>query len=138
LPNPLPVCTPPPAPNVNALDPNLRDSYSMHWSFGVQQEITRSTIFEIAYVANRGLKLPGGAAYAGEELNLSPFQPPLNANQISPNFGNVRFLGDFLRSDYQSLQASLRRHVAKGLVVDANYTWAHELDDAVNILTSAY
>ena len=39
LPNPLPVCTPPPPPNVNTLDPNLRDSYSMHWSFGVQQEI---------------------------------------------------------------------------------------------------
>ena len=134
LPNPLPVCTPPPPPNVNALDPNLRDSYSMHWSFGVQQEIARSTIFELQYVANRGLKLPGGAAYAGEELNLSPF----GGTEISSNFGNVRFLGDFLRSYYQSLQASLRRHVAKGLVVDANYTWAHELDDAVNILTSAY
>jgi outer membrane receptor protein involved in Fe transport len=136
LPNPLPVCTPPPPPNVNTLDPNLRDSYSMHWSFGVQQEIARSTIFELQYVANRGLKLPGGAAYAGEELNLSPFAGV--PNQISPNFGNVRFLGDFLRSDYQSLQASLRRHVSKGLVVDANYTWAHEFDDAVNILTSAY
>jgi hypothetical protein len=134
LPNPLPVCTPPPAPNVNALDPNLRDSYSLHWSFGVQQEIARSTIFELQYVANRGLKLPGGAAYAGEELNLSPF----GGDEISPNFGNVRFLGDFLRSYYQSLQASLRRHVSKGLVVDANYTWAHEFDDAVNILTSAY
>jgi|HubBroStandDraft_1064217.scaffolds.fasta_scaffold00051_54 hypothetical protein len=136
LPNPLPVCTPPPPANVNTLDPNLRDSYSMHWSFGVQQEIARNTIFELQYVANRGVKLPGGAAYAGEELNLSPFTGA--PNQISPNFGNVRFLGDFLQSDYHSLQASLRRHVAKGLVVDANYTWAHELDDAVNILTSAY
>ena len=136
LPNPLPVCTPAPPANVNTLDPNLRDSYSMHWSFGVQHEITRSTIFELAYVANRGLRLPAGAAYAGEELNYSPFMGV--PNQISPNFGNVRYLGDFLESNYHSLQASLRRHVSKGLVLDANYTWAHELDDAVNILTSAY
>jgi Carboxypeptidase regulatory-like domain/TonB dependent receptor len=136
LPNPLPVCTPPPAPNVNTLDPNLRDSYSMHWSLGVQQEIARSTILEVDYVANRGVKLPGGAAYAGLELNLSPFTGA--PNQISPNFGNVRYLGDFVQSSYQSLQASVRRHVSKGLNINANYTFAHELDDGVNILTGAY
>lgn len=136
LPNPLPVCTPAPAPNVDALDPNMRDSYALHWSFGMQQEIAPSTVLEVAYVANHGVKLPAGAAYAGEELNLSPF--PGAPNQISPDFGNIRYLGDFVQSSYQSLQASLRRHMARGLNVDANYTWSHELDDGVNILTSAY
>src|SRR5208337_4760599 len=136
LPNPLPVCTPPPAPNVNALDPNIRDSYSMHWSFGVQQEIVRNTVLEVSYVANRGVKLPAGAAYAGQELNYSPF--PFVPNQISNDFGNIRRLGDFVQSNYHSLQASLRRHVGKDLTVDANYTWSHELDDGVNILTAAY
>ncbi len=134
LPNPLPVCTPPPPPNVNVLDPNMRDSYALHWSFGVQQEIARNTIFEVQYVANRGVKLPAGAAYAGEELNLSPF----GGNEISTNFGNIRYLGDFVQSNYHSLQASLRRHVTKGLNVDANYTWSHELDDGINILIGAY
>jgi len=134
VPSPLPTCVPALAPNVNALDPNMRDSYAMHWSFGVQQEIVRNTVLEVAYVANRGVKLPAGAAYAGEELNLSPF----GGTVISPNFGNIRRLGDFAESDYNSLQASLRRHIGKGLNLDANYTWAHELDDGVNILTSAY
>jgi hypothetical protein len=36
------------------------------------------------------------------------------------------------------LQASVRRRVGKGLNVDANYTWSHEFDDGVNILTGAY
>ncbi len=134
LPNPLPVCTPAPPPNVNALDPNIRDSYSMHWSFGMQQEVARNTILEVSYVANRGVKLPAGAAYAGQELNLSPF----GGNEISTNFGNVRRLGDFVQSNYHSLQASLRRHMGRGLTLDANYTWSHELDDGVNILTGAY
>jgi hypothetical protein len=100
----------------------------------VQQEIARNTIFELSYVGNRGVKLPAGAAYAGEELNLSPFGP----NQISPNFGQIRRLGNFLDSNYHALQASVRRRVAKGFNVDANYTWSHELDDAVNILTGAF
>jgi hypothetical protein len=134
VPSPLPVCTPPLPPNVNALDPNMRDSYAMHWSFGVQQEIARNTVLEVSYVGNRGVKLPAGAAYAGAELNLSPF----GGTDITPNFGNVRRLGDWVESNYHSLQASLRRHMGRGLNIDANYTWAHELDDGVNILTGAY
>ncbi|HKB99096.1 MAG TPA: TonB-dependent receptor [Terriglobales bacterium] len=136
LPSPLPVCSG--AANVNSLDPNLRDTYSMHWSFGVQQEIVRNTIFELSYVGNRGVKLPAGAAYAGEELNLSPFVLFGVPNQISQNFGQVRHLGDYLDSNYHALQASLRRHIGQGLNVDANYTWAHERDDAVNILAGAF
>jgi hypothetical protein len=136
LPNPLPVCTPPLPPNVNSLDPKMRDSYSMHWSFGVQQEIVRNTVLEISYVANRGVKLPAGAAYAGQELNLSPF--PFVPNQISSSFGQIRHLGNFVNSNYHSLQASVRRRMGKGLNVDANYTWSHEFDDGVNILTGAY
>ena len=60
------------------------------------------------------------------------------ATEISSNFGNVRRLGDFVQSNYHSLQASLRRHIGRGLTVDANYTWSHELDDGVNILLGAY
>jgi outer membrane receptor protein involved in Fe transport len=136
LPSPLPVCSA--AANVNSLDPNLRDTYSLHWSLGVQQQILRNTVFEISYIGNRGVKLPAGAAYAGEELNLSPFVLSGAPNQISPVFGQVRHLGDYLDSNYHALQASLRRHIGQGLNVDANYTWSHERDDAVNILAGAF
>lgn len=134
IPNPLPTCDPPLPPNVNSLDPKMRDSYSMHWSFGVQQEIVRNTVLEVSYVANRGVKLPAGASYAGQELNYSPF----GVNVISNSFGQIRHLGNFVNSNYHSMQASLRRRVGKGLNVDANYTWSHEFDDGVNILTGAY
>ena len=134
VPNPLPVCTPALPANVNSLDPNMRDSYSMHWSFGMQQEIVRNTVLEVSYVANRGVKLPAGAAYAGQELNLSPF----GGTVISNSFGQIRHLGNFVNSNYHSLQASVRRRIGKGLNVDANYTWSHEFDDGVNILTGAY
>jgi outer membrane receptor protein involved in Fe transport len=136
LPETLPVCNPGLPPNVNSLDRNMRDTYSMHWSFGLQQELLPSTIFELSYVGNRGVKLPAGAAYAGMELNLSPF--PFFPNQISPDFGQIRRLGNFVDSNYHALQASLRRRIGSGLSLDANYTWSHEIDDGVNILTGAY
>jgi hypothetical protein len=136
VPNPLPTCTPPAPSNVTGLDPNVRDTYSMHWSLGVQQEIVKNTILEVSYVGNRGVKLPAGAAYAGEELNLSPF--PGGANQLSNSFGQIRRFGNFINSDYHSLQASVRRRISRGINIDANYTFSHEIDDAVNILTGAY
>lgn len=141
VPNPLPTCSPALPSSVNALDKNMRDTYSEHWSFGVQQQVMKDTILELNYVGNHGVKLPAGAAYAGLELNYSPFDPNarLYDAQFAPlHFGNVRRLGNFLGSNYNGLQASLRRRVANGLIVDANYTWSHELDDAVNVLLSAF
>jgi outer membrane receptor protein involved in Fe transport len=142
VPNPLPTCTPPLPANVNSLDPNMRDTYAMHWSLGVQHEVLRNTILEVSYVGNRGVKLPAGAAYAGQELNLAPFGGPNQLSNCTPTqptcFGQIRRLGNFVNSNFHSLQASLRRRVAKGVNIDANYTYAHEIDDAVNILTGAY
>jgi hypothetical protein len=135
LPSTIPTCDPPLPASVNALDQNMRDTYSGHWTFSIQQELMPNTVLEVGYVGNRGIKLPAGAAYAGLELNYDAFG---GANHLSPNFGNVRLLGDFLDSNYNSMQVSLRRHVAKGLNIDANYTWAHEIDDAVNIMTGAF
>ena len=134
LPVTLPVCSPSLPTSVNALDPNMRDSYSEHWSFGIQNQITKNSVAEINYVANHGVKLPAGAAYAGQELNYSPF----GGTVLSDRFGNIRRLGNFVSSSYNSLQASYRYHMSRGLNIDANYTWAHEFDDGVNILAGAY
>ncbi len=134
VPNPLPNCTPALPANVNSIDRNMRDTYSEHWSFGLQQQLTGTTVLEVTYVGNHGVKLPAGAAYAGMELNYDAW----GNKTISNNFGQIRRLGNFLGSNYNAMQVSMRRRAAKGLTLDANYTWSHELDNAVNILTGAF
>ncbi|MEW5978304.1 MAG: TonB-dependent receptor [Acidobacteriota bacterium] len=120
------------ASNVNAFDPNVRDTYSIQWNLNIQHEILPSTVAEIGYVGNRGLKLPAGAAFAGLQLN----QIDVNTGQRPfPNFGDERFLGNFLSSRYHALQASLRRR-ASSFTFDANYTWSHVLDNTVNIFNA--
>lgn len=130
---PFPACTPSTPISVNSLDQNMRDTYAGHWSFGIQQEVTKNTVAEVNYVGNRGIKLPAGAAYAGLEYNYDSF-----GIKRYTQYGNVRRLGNFLDSNYNALQASLRRRISQGLTIDANYTWSHELDDAVNILLSSF
>jgi len=132
-PSAIPSCSPQ-QPSVNILDPHMRDTYSEHWSFGIQQQLIPNTVLEVAYVGNHGVKLPAGAADAGLELNIPPFSGA--APRLSPNYFNIRQLGDFLKSRYDSMQVSVRRRIGQGLNVDVNYTWSHEFDDAVNIFSA--
>ena len=130
VPNPAPTCTPAGLANVNGIDRHLRDSYSEHWSLGVQQELFRNTVLDVSYVGNHGVKLPAGAAFAGLELNS--VNPVTGMRFLNQNFGDERFLGDFLTSKYDALQVALRRHAGR-LTLDANYTWSHEFDNAVSV-----
>src|ERR1051326_4227622 len=41
-----------------AQDPNQRSPYVQQYSFGIQQEIFKDLVFDVAYVGNRALKLP--------------------------------------------------------------------------------
>ena len=129
LPDPLPTC-PQPAQTINSVDPDLRDSYAAHWNLNIQQEVFPDTVLEAAYVGTRGLKLPAGAAFAGRQVNRVDL---ISGMKPFPGFADIRLLGGFLKSSYNALQVSLRRRSAGRLNFDFNYTWSHELDNAVSI-----
>jgi hypothetical protein len=40
--------------DINAFSPDIRTPYTMSWTFGIQRELTKNTVLEIRYVANRG------------------------------------------------------------------------------------
>src|SRR3989442_15242473 len=42
-----------------AQDPNQRSPYVQQFNFGIQREITPNMLLDIAYVGNKGTKLPG-------------------------------------------------------------------------------
>jgi hypothetical protein len=43
-------------------------------------------------------------------------------------------IAGYPQSNYNALQASFKRRLTKGLAFNANYTWAHQIDDAVGFL----
>ncbi|HZL25054.1 MAG TPA: TonB-dependent receptor [Acidobacteriaceae bacterium] len=125
----VPVCTPQ-VRNVDEFDPMTRDSYAYHYSFGAQQELAPNMVLEMTYAADRGLRLPAGAAFAGLQFNNQ--NPNTGSFPLSTNFANERLLGDYLDSKYNSMQVALRGH-HRVITYDLNYTWAHEFDDTVNV-----
>jgi hypothetical protein len=69
-----------PAAAIFTIDPRLRTPYVQQWNIGVQHEIARNTVVDIAYVGNKGTKLLRGFDY----------------NQVIINENG--FLADFLRA----------------------------------------
>jgi outer membrane receptor protein involved in Fe transport len=129
----LPTCTPAAPKTVYEYDPNTKDTYSEHWSLGVQQQLVRNVVLDMSYAGNRGLKLPAGAAFTGLQYNIPD---PLGViPQRNANYSNEYLFGDYLDSNYNSLQVALRGHLSR-LTFDANYTWSHEFDDGVNIFSN--
>jgi len=111
------------------------------WSLSVQREVTPGMVAEAAFVGNHGTNLP----YAGIDINQVPaslltqsYNDSLGAI-VDPNTlrpypqfkGGINASGGLYNaiSNYDSLQLSLRKQFAHGLMFDANYTWSKMLDD---------
>jgi hypothetical protein len=121
-------------------DPNQRTPYVQQYNFGVQQEIARDLTIDVAYVGNRGLKLPAFR-------NLNPITYSFNA-QGAPVTGvrtldavglrgDVQYLENMGISNYNSLQAKLERRFSGGLTFLASYTWGKALTDSVDHLSTS-
>jgi hypothetical protein len=115
-----------------AFQRDLRTPYVQQWSFGVQQEAGRNQVVELAYAGSKGTKL-----ISARDLN----QPLPSAQQPNPRpvpqFDDINVIESRGNSNYQSLQAGVRRTLRAGLAANAAYTWSKSIDDASGFFTTA-
>jgi hypothetical protein len=130
-----------PAPNppltagtqvVNSFPTHPRDPYSTNWLFGLQQELPGRVVATINYSANSVKHMQAGVSFAA--INLNPTNTVTGIPQVYSGYSSENYLGDVLGSNYNSLQAQLRRNFGR-LNAEVNYTWAHEFDDNVNVFS---
>jgi len=94
------------------------------WSIGLQRELQHGMIAEASYVGNHGadLSFPVDinqvpAALLGKGQSARPY--PQYQSITGDNYNNI--------SNYDALQASLKKRFSKGFSLDANYTWSKNL-----------
>ncbi len=63
--------------------------------------------------------------------NINRRDPVTQARPLSSNFGDIFVVGGYPQSNYNALQATFKRNLAKGLRFNVNYTWSHAIDDVV-------
>lgn len=96
------------------------------YNLSMQNELGTNMVFELAYVGShaQNLKFP-------TDINAVPLNH-LSSNNTQfrpyPLFQGLGGWSNDAISNYNSLQASVRRRLSHGLSFDANYTWAHFTD----------
>ena len=119
---------------VNTFQQNFHPTTLVTWNLLVEQQIRQNWSFGLSYVGNVGYDLSSNQE-GGPNLNPAIYIPgqstEANTQQrrINPNFGIVGVASSVNRSDYNALQVNLQRRLSRGLSIQANYTWSHQLDD---------
>jgi hypothetical protein len=92
-------------------------AYSQNYNLTVEHQLNKATSFEIGYVGARTIHL----SYEVGNYNV--------ANHLSGLIGKVQILLPVGLSNYNSLQANLKRSFKNGYSILASYTWAHSFDN---------
>ena len=109
-------------------------------SFGIQQNIGFGTVLDVAYQGNWGLNrqvnknfnaIPIGADF--QPQNIDPTVsgnralPPALERTIYPSLGTLNQFVFNGVSNYNGLQATLRKRLSKGLLFGVAYTWSRAM-----------
>jgi hypothetical protein len=129
------------APQVGAFGVNqiFKMPYAEVFSFGIEQQLSPSTLFTLGYVGSEGRHLEvlydlnQPAANGTSTVSPRPYLQTTFPNQ-NPTFSGKPLLGinqlNFAASsNYSSLQATVKQAAWHGIQTTLNYTWGKSLDD---------
>lgn len=108
---------------------------SMQWSFGIQQQLARTSVLSVSYVGNSNYHQPVRRNINTLTLNNpnrasvanGSFDQPNRIRQF-PGYGEINLTEAATGSNYNSLQIGYRMEATKGLTLQGSYTWSHQLD----------
>src|SRR5271165_815595 len=108
----------------NAEQRNRKDSYVTQWGLSLEQAMPGNFVGTMSYVGSKGTNLL--------QLSYVNVINPLTGLRPYPAFSQISWRGNIGDSSYNALALSLKRSFSRGLLISANYTWSHSIDDGSN------
>jgi len=118
-------------------DPFQRSPYIQQYNFGMQYELVKDLLLDVAYVGNKGTKLNGfrnlnqiaviDNADGSQRAGARPF----------PAFGDIQWMENRVNSSYHSLQTRLEKRFSSGLTGMISYTWGKALTGAPDHISTS-
>ena len=116
---------------------DLPDSYAEQFNLNVQRKLG-ANVLTIGYVGQLGRNQPiGGINIDLPDPSGSSVVPAFRYAKQLPDVVNITSYPSSASSSYNSLQTTFQRDFSNGLTLNANYTWAHGLDDNFDAGTGA-
>ncbi len=103
-------------------DPHLQNPYAMHYTLGIERELTPTMMLETAFVGLRGVKFLMHR-WANQPDRVTGLRP-------NPLLLVDYYVDESQVTDYASWQTSLRKRFSRGLSGSVHYTWGKSLSTA--------
>jgi hypothetical protein len=135
--------------NINYIDPNLHNPYTMTWSGGFQYEFKPNYLAEVTYQGSAGVGLvpnyiTSGASCSGVcpvNINVLPqsIYTSTNTSQLNtvyanpqaylpyPQFGTVNYYSNFGRATYHALIGRFQHRFSSGFSAQFLFTYSKNL-----------
>ena len=119
-----------PTATFSAFDPSYKPGYTQSWNLTLERQISRDTALSVAYVANHFI-----GALANRKINGAIYAPgaststaSINARRPYQGIGTIELVDDFDHGSYNSLQVTVTKRPATGLILQSSYTYSKALD----------
>ena len=114
--------------NAFAIERDLKTAMAQHYSLNIQQDLGFGTL-TVGYVGNHVTHILTDGVVSPRNINRA--DPVTSARPLTERFGDIFVVGGYPQSNYNAMQVNFKRNLARGLRMNANYTWAHAIDDVV-------
>lgn len=135
------------APQVGAfgVNQNFKMPYAQVFSLGIEQQLSKTTLFTVGYVGTLGRRLSvlydinqpvanGTSTPSARPYRQTSF-PNQNAAYVGKPLLAINQLNFGASSNYHSLQATVKQAVWHGIQTTLNYTWGKSMDYASSSTT---
>ena len=117
---------------------DFRSPYYDSFSFEMQRELGRDTVFRAGYVGSKGTHLFETIDGNPRRLNAVgcvQFGPlnPTDSCRVNPSVATIRLRANAASSIYHSMQLSLEKRLSRGFSAGIHYTWSSFIDEVSEI-----
>ncbi|MGB6130926.1 MAG: carboxypeptidase regulatory-like domain-containing protein [Acidobacteriaceae bacterium] len=119
-----------------ANDPHFRDPQAAQWNLTLERQITPSTVVRASYVGMSNYRLPVTVDLNQIPASTIPWDtgatagPFVDKRAPYQNWTLLMSSENYGQSSYEAGVAEVDRKLSRGLLLQANYTWAKNLSDA--------
>ena len=118
-------------------DANQRSPYIQQFNFGMQFELMKNLVMDVAYVGNKGTKLNGFRNLNQRAVINNPNGSQSAGARPYPAFGDIQWMENRVLSNYNSLQVSMEKRFSGGLSALLSYTWSKALTEAPDHISTS-
>ena len=120
--------------NIRLWDPKVRPANVQQWSLILERQLPSQIVATLGYIGQHGTHLVVPMPYFQRRL-VAPGKtepsPYLSGNPLLSRITQISGTESCGNQKYNSLQATLRKRLTKGLEYQVNYTWSKGMSDAI-------